>query len=168
TAISDGSVSMVARLARFVVRRRWAVLAGTIVFILLAGAVGGGVASRLSSGGFQNPNAESTKAENLVADHFHAGDPNLVFLVTAKGGKTVNDAAVTAKGNELTRKLAAEPDVAQAQSYWSLGSPPPLRSKDSRSALVLVRIPGSQDHIRDVVKVLTPRYISDDSVATVR
>ena len=54
--------------------------------IVLAGVFGGGVAKRLSSGGFNDPGAQSTRANNVLRDQFHTGDPNVVLLVTAKAG----------------------------------------------------------------------------------
>ncbi|MCI3948771.1 MAG: hypothetical protein K0R11_705 [Acidimicrobiales bacterium] len=48
------------RLGRFVIRRRWAVLAGALVFLVLAGAFGGSVEKRLSAGGFNEERATWT------------------------------------------------------------------------------------------------------------
>ena len=75
---------MLTRIANTVVRRRKLVLFAALGFFLIAGAVGGGVASHLSSGGFNDPAAQSTKVDNLLRDRFHSGDPNLVLLVTAR------------------------------------------------------------------------------------
>ena len=52
-----------------------------------------------------------------------------MLLVTADEG-TVDDATLARSGQQLTERLAAEPGVADVASYWSLGSPPPLRSTD--------------------------------------
>jgi len=61
---------VLARLSKFLVRRRRFVWVGAVVFVVVAGTVGGGVADRLSSGGFQDPNAESTKAAQLLRSDF--------------------------------------------------------------------------------------------------
>src|SRR5439155_5820148 len=55
----------------------------------------------------------------------------------------------------------------QAFSYWTLGSPPPLRSTDSKEALVLARIKGDDDAVRDHVKELSPRYTRSAGPITV-
>ena len=47
--------------------------------VRLAG--GGGVAGNLSGGGFDDPNAESSRAKELLASRFDTGDPNLVLVV---------------------------------------------------------------------------------------
>ena len=153
------------RLGRFTVRwRRW-ILALALVFVAVAGAFGGNVAQHLSSGGFDDPNSESSRAATALNDTFHTGSPNLVLLVTATQG-TVDSSAVAARGAQLTEQLAAEPGVADVASYWSLGQAPPLRSTDGTRAMILARITGSDDTVRDRVKQISPAYsISDPTVS---
>src|SRR2546426_10200761 len=157
---------MLGRLARFTVHRRRWILVGTLVALVVAGAFGGSVAKHLSSGGFNAPNAESTKAERTLERVFRSGSPNLLLLVTAKTG-TVDDAAVAAQGIALAKELAAEPGVTNVVSYWTLGSPPPLRSINRREALVLALIKGNDDQVRDRIKVISPRFTRQDGVITV-
>src|SRR5947208_16198753 len=140
---------MLTRLGAFTVRRRRAVLISALLGLLVAGVVGGNVVKRLSNGGFTDPHSESSRAETILARTFHTGNPNLVLLVTARHGGSVNSPAVVSQGRSLTATLAREPDVVQAVSYWTLGSPPPLRSHNNSQALVLSRVAGSDDHIRD-------------------
>jgi RND superfamily putative drug exporter len=148
---------MLGRLGRFTVRRRRWVLAGTLAGLLVAGALGGGVFDRLSGGGFDDPAAESSLGADRLEEAFGAGDANLVLLVTAEDG-SVDDDAVVAEGVRLTEELAAEPSIQQAFSYWTLGSAPPLRSRDGTQALVLARIDGDEDHVDEVIEELAPRY----------
>src|SRR5438093_3857387 len=157
---------MLERLGRFTVRRRRWILIGTVIGVLLAGAFGGSVVQRLSNGGFTDPNAEAERAEALLNRVFHAGNPNLVLLVTAREG-TVDDPAVARAGTALTQGLAVEPGIQAAFSYWTLGSVAPLRSTDAREALVLARISGDDDQVRDRVKVLSPKYTRSDGPITV-
>jgi len=152
---------MLAVLGRFVVRRRVAVLAAALLAMIVAGAVGGGVAKHLSGGGFDDPGAESTQAKRILARSFGTRNPNLVLLVTAADG-SVDSPAAAAAGAALTRELAGEAGVSQAVSYWSLGSPPPLRSNDGRQALVLATIGGSDDQVAKRIKDLSPRYTRPD------
>jgi RND superfamily putative drug exporter len=156
---------MLTRLADLVVRRRIAILLVTLLGLVLAGALGGGVASRLSSGGFDDPGAESTKAEHAL-ERF-GGESNMLLLVRGKHG-TVDSPDVAAAGAALTRRLNAEVDVSFAASYWTLGSPPPLRSKASDSALVLARIRGDQNEVNTAAKDLLPRYTFSDATLDVR
>jgi len=157
---------MLGNLAALVIRRRITFLAFVGVFIVAAGALGGNVAKHLSSGGFNDPNAPSAHAEDVLRSVFHADQPNLILLVTAKGGN-VDDPAVASAAMALTQRLSATPAISQAVSYWSLGSPPPLRSKDGKQAMVLARIAGSDDQVRDRIKVLSPQLKQDGPVVSV-
>jgi len=95
-----------ARLAHLVVRRRVPILVLAVVLLALAGFVGGGVARNLTTGGFADPGADSTRAALLLEDEFGQGPSNLLLLVTADGG--VDDPEVAAAGLALTEELAAE------------------------------------------------------------
>jgi RND superfamily putative drug exporter len=148
------------RLGSFAVRRRRLVLALTLAFFVAAAALGAGVFDKLSTGGFQDPEAESTRAAELLDDRFGQGDPNLVLLV-APGGGVVDDPEAADAGRALTDRLAAEDGVASAVSYWSLGSPPPLRSEDGTEALVLAFVDGNEDEVEETVADLIDRYEGD-------
>src|SRR5262249_55524420 len=98
---------LLARLGAVVVRRRVVVLIATGVFVALAVPFGNNVVARLSTGGFTDPAAPSSRAEKLLADKFHTGVPNLVLLADAGG--SVDDPVATADGEALTDRLAADP-----------------------------------------------------------
>ena len=119
--------TMFTRIGQFTVRRRRLVLMLTVVVVIVAGMLGGAVFDRLSSGGFADPDSESTRADDLLEGRFGAGAPNVVLLVTASDGD-VDAPEVAAVGQQLTDELAAYPQADDVVSYWSLGSPPPLAS----------------------------------------
>jgi len=158
---------MLDRLGRFTVRRHRRVLLTALVAFAIAGAVGGGVAEHLSSGGFEDPNAESIRAKRVVENQFRGGDPNLVLLVTARNG-SVDDPAVAAGAAALTQELANAPGIQQSVSYWTLGSPPPLRGNDGRQALVLARISGNEDTVNARVEELSPAFTRQNDAFSVR
>jgi len=153
------------RIARAVIRRRRVVLIVAAVAFPLCAAFGAPVASHLSAGGFAARHAESTRATARLAELFHTGEPNFVVLVTAKSG-TVDDAAVAARGRALTEALGREHGVEGAASYWSLNNAPPLRGRDGRQALILSRIPGDDNEVRDVTGKLAPEFSKDDGVVS--
>ncbi len=141
---------MLTRLAQLTVRRRRLILVLAALTFALAGAIGGGVAQHLSSGGFNDDSAEASRAEALLEEQFDSGSPNFVLLVTAEPGQSVDDEDVAAAAEALEADLASEPDLDDVASYWSLGRPPPLRSTDGadrESALIVARIQGDQDHV---------------------
>ncbi len=158
---------MLVRLAQFTVRRGKAILLASVILFAVAGAVGGGVAEHLSSGGFEDPGAESAVAGKVVDEVFQAGEPNVVLLVTAKGGN-VDDPTAAVAGQALTDELAGADGIDAASSYWSLGSVPPLRSGDGHQALVLAHIAGDEDTVDARIKDLSPAFTRQTDVLDVR
>ena len=157
---------MLSRLAPILVRRRRLVLLIAALVLAAAGAYGGGVAKNLVGGGFDDPGAESSMAKTALESRFGQGEPNLVLLATADGGNVDDPAAVNA-GQALTAELASTPGVAQAVSYWSLGSPPPLKSTGGDKALVLVRVDGDEDTARERAVAIAGQVSGDDGPLSV-
>ena len=135
---------MFTRLGHFIVRRRTTVLVATLLGLVLAIVIGGGVFGRLLSGGFDDPGSESVRAADELEAEFDTGGAELVVIVTADDGG-VDTPAVAAAGMALTDELAARDGVDDVASYWSLGSPEQLRSADGDRALILMRFPGGED-----------------------
>ena len=137
---------MLTRLAWLIVRRRRLVLVVSGVFLLAAGALGSGAFGVLEDGGFEDPDAESTRAADALEGHFDAGAPNLVLLTRSSTGD-VDDPLAIVDGTTLTDALAERPGVSEVVSYWSLGGAPALRSDDGDEALVLARVTGDEDAV---------------------
>ncbi|HZM40724.1 MAG TPA: hypothetical protein VFB94_16500, partial [Acidimicrobiales bacterium] len=137
---------MLTRLAWLIVRRRRLVLVVSGVFLLAAGALGSGAFGVLEDGGFEDPDAESTRAADALEGHFDAGAPNLVLLTRSSTGD-VDDPLAIVDGTTLTDVLAERPGVSEVVSYWSLGGAPALRSDDGDEALVLARVTGDEDAV---------------------
>ncbi len=149
----QAGATLFTRLGAFIVRRRRLVLVATGAFILVAAVLGTGTFARLKSGGFQDPGAQSTKAENILKNTYGAGDANVVALAAVTSG-TVDDPAAAAAGKEVSDRLAAISGVTQVSSYWSLGEAPPLRSKDATKAIIVARVTGSDTQMTDTYKKL--------------
>jgi RND superfamily putative drug exporter len=157
---------MLTRFAKLATGRpRW-VLAGALLLLVLAGAIGGGVAERLTTGGFEDPDAESSLADEVLDEQFGSGAANVVLLVTAEGGD-VDAPDVAAAGQALTDELAAEPGLTNVVSYWSEGNAPPLASEAGDRALVVGRIDASEDELDERITELAPRYEGADGVVDV-
>ncbi|GLW93233.1 MMPL family transporter [Actinokineospora globicatena] len=157
--------SFLERLGLGVFRRRGLVLLGVAVAIGLALPYSSDVTERLSEGGITVTSAEATRADAILNNDFKAGAPHLVFLVKTTG--SVTDPAAVQFGDMLTRHLAAEPGVVQAESFWSLGNAPPLRGADGRSALVLVRLGGGEDEVSRATTRIVPEYLGERDGFTV-
>ncbi len=145
------------RLALFVVRRRWAVIVAAVLFLPVAGLIGGGVARQLTVGGMEDPGSESARTALALQHRFaNAGQSDFVVLVTARHGD-VDDPAVRAVGLALTRRLDRAPGIASASSYW-IGNLAPLRSRDGHQALVFGSVNGSLDAKLKVAERLTGAF----------
>ncbi|NUQ99378.1 MAG: MMPL family transporter [Streptomyces sp.] len=127
-----------------------------LVFTALAVVAGSGVSDRLASGGWEAPHSQSSYATKALADHFPASQPNLVLLVDARGAG-VDSAAVSAQGQDLARRLAADPDVTGVTSYWATHAPA-LRAKNGGSAMITARLRGDDNAIAKEVKRIAPAY----------
>jgi putative drug exporter of the RND superfamily len=155
-----------AAFTRFLFRYRLAILAAVLLATVAAGVLGRDAVSRLKPGGFEDPDAASSRAATALRDTFGVGDLNLVLLVTAKHG-TVDHPAVVAEGRRLTRRLEREPDAAQVTSYWTSAAPT-LRSSDHRQALIVARIDVEPPaHIRRVDR-LAGAYEHDGTLTRVQ
>jgi len=155
-------------LGRFAHRRRRLVLAGTVVFMIASIATGFAVFDALKSGGFEDPQAESTKAKAILAERFGAGSPDLVLLVSSAGGAIDAPGAVR-RGRRLTQRLEGERDVQRVVSFFSeQGAGSGLRSEDGRKALVLVSLEGGEEESELIIERLTETYDGRDGALEVQ
>ncbi|MGH8945889.1 MAG: MMPL family transporter, partial [Acidimicrobiia bacterium] len=151
------------RLGRFVVRFRVAILIGALMALGLFGALGGGVAESLSSGGFEDPGSESVRGAEVLAEEFGADTPGVILVITAKSG-SIDDPAVVQAGLATAAALADEEGVTEVSSYWSLGSPPSLRSVGGDRALVFASIEGDQAEVLNRSGELAEEYRGDAGI----
>ncbi|WP_375000124.1 MMPL family transporter [Aeromicrobium sp. CTD01-1L150] len=147
------------RLGLGVFRRRGVVLLVSLVSVLLTIPFGSGVTEELSEGGITATNAEATRADDLLNSKFEAGAPHLVFLVKTPETHTVDDPEAERFGTRLTRDLAEQPGVVQAESYWTLAGAQPLRGEDDRAALVLVRLAGDENEVNKAAERIVPDHV---------
>lgn len=126
------------RLGGTLIARRWLVLVAALGFAVFSVLFGASVVGQLTTSGYNDPSAESTRAESLLAAKYGVGDSNFLLLVKAPTGG-VDDPAATRDGVALTKRLAAEHDVTDVVSYWTTGAAG-LRSHDGSSALILARV----------------------------
>lgn len=155
----QGGSERLRRLAEAVVSRPRAVLAATFAFLVVAGVLGAGVADQLKVGGFDDPESESSRAQELLDDRFD-GTANLVLQVTARSGD-VDDPQVRAAAEGLEGELTTEPDLTLLGSYWSTGSTE-LRSEDGRSGLLQLYVGGSTEERAERVEEIVDGLPADD------
>ena len=125
-------------LANIVVRHPWRVVAGGVLFLAIAGILGGPVAGLLQGGGFQDPKSESVIAATRLRDATGINaDYGVVALV-----RLTDDAASSASVAEVNRvsdSLARDPAVIRVDGFASTHNPAFL-ANDRRSTYLVASI----------------------------
>ena len=157
------------RLGAFAVRRHRLILVVALIGVIVAGAVGGGVLARLSSGGFDDPGSESAKAADQLLATFDAAPSDIVLIARSADGASVDTAGVAAAGAALATRLADQGDVRDVVSYWATRAPA-LRSTDGTLALVTARLTGSDDAAQERAGEIAEELagFTDDGILEVR
>jgi RND superfamily putative drug exporter len=124
---------MFVRIGLFATRHAKAILIGTLIVLIGAGAFGFTAFGKLKSQGFDDPSSESTQVTNEIKAKFGGGD-GLVFLI--KG--PVDDPAVRQAGTDLTKQLTADPGLRDVASYFTTGAPP-MKSDDGQYSIAVAK-----------------------------
>jgi putative drug exporter of the RND superfamily len=144
------------------------ILAVAALVMVAAAVFGLPVAKSLSAGGFQDPNAESSKALQLLTDKFDQGDMQLLLVVSAPDG--FGGERARAVGTEIVDHLQQSPHVASVTSAWT--APPPvaadLVSKDGKSGLIVAGINGGDKYAQNYASALSNDVAHDRDGVTVR
>jgi uncharacterized membrane protein YdfJ with MMPL/SSD domain len=133
-------------LARLMFRRRRRVLAGAVLLVALAGAVGGPVAGLLESDDdFDPPSAEAVQAREAIAGATGASAaPDVVALVRL--GAPIDSSAAAAKLARVVAVAEDTPGVARVTAFGKADSPSDPRadrelvSRDGRSTYVAITL----------------------------
>jgi RND superfamily putative drug exporter len=146
------------RLIYLTTRRAWPVLASSLLVLVAAVVVGAGAVGKLKGGGFDDPASESSRARVALGETLHQPRANLLLLVTAPEGSSVDAPQVAAAGRDAARRLDAQPGVSILGDYWSApeAAAAGLRSTDARKALVIAHVDGDEDAVLERTEELGP------------
>jgi uncharacterized membrane protein YdfJ with MMPL/SSD domain len=156
------------RIAHLAISAPRRVIATAVLIVIGAAIFGIPVAKSLSPSGFQDPNAESSSATQLLTDKFKQGDVQMVITVTAPdevlGGRG------RAVGLDIVDHLRQSPHVATVTSAWTAppGSTGSLVSKDGKSGLVVANIKGDESAAQTYTKALADEVVHSRDGVTVR
>jgi uncharacterized membrane protein YdfJ with MMPL/SSD domain len=142
------------RWGAFVARQARAVLALSVALVVAAAVYGFGVFGALSDGGFEDPQAESSRAASAVLESFPESSADLV-VVYSSDDLTVADPAFAAAVDDTLGSI--DPDAVLSQVTWFDTQSPDLVSADQHATRVILTLAGedleekvaSYDAIRD-------------------
>jgi putative drug exporter of the RND superfamily len=144
-----------------------ALLVLSLIAVVAMGAVGFGAFGKLQAGGFEDPDAPSSRARTLIAEKF-GGEDNLVLLVRADGGSaSLKSGPVREAGEELTKDLRESKQISHVSSYWDAGGSA-LTSRDGSQALVLAHVKGDSSQVADHTEEITGKWSGDQGPVEVR
>ena len=118
--------------------------------MVIAGGIGFTVLGKLDSGGYSDPNSESTKVWNYFKDNLNVRDAGVILVVDGQG-KSVNDPKVVSDALALENEIQKVAGVSKTHSYWSGGNPPTFKSKDGNAAYLMIYT--KSDDFKDVSKL---------------
>ncbi|MFF1410887.1 MMPL family transporter [Streptomyces sp. NPDC058289] len=128
----------------FVTRRPGLVLFAALVFLALSVVFGAEATGRLKTQGYDDPRSQSSRAARVAAERLGAS-PNLVVVAQARDG-SVDSPAARSEGEDLTRRLAAQPHVSAVTSYWT-GGAAELRSRVGDAAMLVAHVAGEGEQL---------------------
>ena len=134
---------MLTGMARLAIAAPRRIIAAAVLLLIGAAVFGIPAASSLSAGGFLDPESESARASEMLANTFHQGDMELVVVVDSQSGGVLNAAGTVGAG--ITRELTASPFVSQVISPWNGEPAPGTLSGDGKSAMIIAAIEGDEN-----------------------
>lgn len=140
---------MFSRLGRFAYVRRRLILITSALFVILGGAWGSGVFGAMITDGLEPPNAESTRANLLLQEHFghQPGDLDLVVVYTDPSGELTVDEPAYEQAVTTALNRLPQSEVLSWTAYWSPGLAEEERadyvSEDRSSSIATVTLQGS-------------------------
>ena len=159
---------MFSRIARLTYTHPKLVLAGALVFVVVAVVAGGGVADRLKPAGFTDPGSESARAVDQAAQMLGRDpSPGLVVVARAPRGD-VRTPAAHVEIQRLAQVMARDPEVAAVRTPFQPRSAPELISRDGSAALILGHFSHTdQADLEDAAERIPPRLDSEELDLTV-
>ncbi|KUJ41264.1 hypothetical protein ACZ90_67970 [Streptomyces albus subsp. albus] len=157
---------MLTRITELALRRAKLLLVLGTLAVVAMGVLGAGAFGTLKGGGFDDPDAPSSRAQKII-DRKFGGESDLVFLVRAEDGGGLDSPAVRKRGEAVTAGLRKDPEVSNVVSYWDARNPA-LRSRHGDKALVLAHVKGNDSERADRTTTLLDRYTGERDGVSVR
>ncbi|MBF6338064.1 MMPL family transporter [Nocardia abscessus] len=160
-----GNTGVVARIAGACARAPKVVFVVVSVVFVVSGMLGALVTDRLTSGGFVDPDAESSHAADVLAAEHGVSHMQLIFAVDAPDGADAPEARAVAE--RIVTDLRQDDRVSTVTS-WTEPTGAALVSRDHRTGLVIAGLDGDDDTAQRAARDLSERHTGDRDGVTVR
>ena len=146
------------RIGNLVVRRSKLVLFGFVSLVVLSSFWGFQAFGALKGGGYDNPNSDSTLVTELLQSEFGVDPAEVLVLVDLPSDADETDANGFPVHFELVQGLSADlldiEGVDSVLNYYTLGSPPNLKSEDGKLIYLLVDLDNNTDQTPVVAEIV--------------
>jgi uncharacterized membrane protein YdfJ with MMPL/SSD domain len=146
--------------ARFVIRRRAAVLALYVVLVPVAMISAGSVLPLLKAGGFEDLDQESWQAFKLMQRELGVGTGDIIALYTTPTG-TVEDPKVMGSIRTVVSRLKKEPAVGAIEGFYSTGASHFI-SRDRTKTFLVVDLLGDDQQKNETFRRLRPMFAAEN------
>lgn len=128
---------------------------------VLAAVFGVPVTQQLTAGGFQDPDAESSRAAELLTGTFDQGDMQLLIVVSDPDGAM--SPAARRVGTDIVTALQDSEHVAEVSSAWTVPQPAAaeLLSRDGDTGLIVAGVTGGEKYAQNNAKDLVDTLVHD-------
>lgn len=138
-------------LAHFAHDRRWPLLGLLVVLLAVGSAYSIGTPDVLVSGGFDDPESESSEAAEILRDTFDMGQPEVVVAYSHPDAR-VSDRVFRGALEPILRALERRPEVTRLTSPYAT-PPSALQSADGHAVLVSVSLRGGMAAEQDFARI---------------
>ncbi|MDE2387273.1 MAG: hypothetical protein KGL77_06215, partial [Actinomycetales bacterium] len=126
------------KLAAFVTTRSKSVLFGYIALIAISTIWGFQAFAGLKGGGYDDPNSNSARVSELLAQEFDSRSPDVVGIIDF--ASPADDTSNKLLTGQLVDELSKLDGVDKVTSYYTLGQPESLKSDDGKAVYFFVNL----------------------------
>ncbi|HLX39503.1 MAG TPA: MMPL family transporter [Ktedonobacteraceae bacterium] len=138
---------MLARLGGFLYRMRWSAIIVAMIIVVTAAIYGSSLFGLLKSGGFTDPNSQSSQAQAVLDAKLGGSSADVIILMRSDSLHVTDPAFVNAAEPVLTT-LKARPEVASVTSYFSTQSSS-FVARDGHETFAIVQLKAQDEGTKE-------------------
>lgn len=138
---------MLARLGGFFYRMRWSAIIVALVIVVGAAIYGSSVFRLLKSGGFTDPNSQSSQAQTLLNTKLGGASADVIILMSSET-LHVTDPAFANAAKQVLTTVQARSEVASVASYFSTKSAS-FVSRDGHETFAVVQLKAQDEGTKE-------------------